>query len=346
MQVPGDRLGKLGACGGPLLGLAYPRDELRVIARVGQALVGDEVRDPGGDKALQFRTGNAAHRVDDRAFGGGRLMSRRRRCQLGERGRERVRVSDVLPSPPEGLEVLPHLRPVELDRLLNGTRWQRERAGLECHPGQERVGELVAAEQRYRQLARIDENRVCRPRRFPDPRGYGAGVREPRGGVRHHGPGRDLRRGHHGDGAAGSGHGEVPGVGGDQEVTAKVEVALPCGCLVALPGGGRADLDVGDDRAALLGQPGLVEGPDLTAREHARSSKDLGERDHASAAHAGDPRRVRRGSRAGETGGLGKIAGPQSGGDSTAALPRPRVRHDRQKRRAVTGQAGVVLVAR
>ena len=70
-------------------------------------------------------------------------------------------------------------------------------------------------------------------------------------------------------------HGQVPGVRGDQQITAEVEVTLPRRGLVALLDLACTDLDVGDDRAPLLGESGLIERANLTARDPAGRAQDL-----------------------------------------------------------------------
>ena len=208
--------------------------------------------------------------------------------------RERGRIGHALPTAPERLHVRLHLDTVQLDRLLDRPGGQRQGPGLERHPGQQHVRELVGAEQGDRQPSSIDENGLRAPGGAPDPVGGRIDIRERHRLVHDHLAGRHLRGRHHGNRGLRVRHGQVLGVRGHQQVTAEVEVALPRRGFVALLDLPRADLHVGDDRATLLGESGLIERTNLPARDPARGAQDLRQGHDSAAAHAGDTRGVRR----------------------------------------------------
>ena len=76
------------------------------------------------------------------------------------------------------------------------------------------------------------------------------------------------------------------GLGGDQQVGAEVEVALALGRPARRLERRAADLDVGDDRAALLREAGLVEPAHVAPGHEPGGGEDLGHRRHPGAADA------------------------------------------------------------
>jgi hypothetical protein len=91
------------------------------------------------------------------------------------------------------------------------------------------------------------------------------GRREHDVAIGHHLAGRRLRGRHHRDRARRMAFVEVLRVGGVEDVEAKIQIRAAVGNLVRSVERRVGDLDVGDHRAALLRQAGLVETDDMLA---------------------------------------------------------------------------------
>src|SRR5207253_9212360 len=101
-----------------------------------------------------------------------------------------------------------------------------------------------------------------------------------------------------------------------------------------------ADLQVGDDGAALLGEPGLVEAAHVLASGQGGGAEELVHGDDAGPA---DAQHTDRGLRRDPERGVGQGALDRE--DPALLLPRPAERRDGQERRAVAAETRVVLVA-
>ena len=129
--------------------------------------------------------------------------------------------------------------------------------------------------------AGVDDHAGVRPGPLGDALQHRVGVGERDRRVDDHRPGRHLRRRDRRDRAPRRGRGEVRGLGGDEQVGAEVEVALAVGRPARGLEPRPADLDVGDDRAALLREAGLVEPAHVAPGDEPGGREDLGHRRHA-----------------------------------------------------------------
>jgi hypothetical protein len=136
---------------------------------------------------------------------------------------------------------------------------ERDEPALPGRPQDDRVGRHVVAEQRLGHLLGVEVDVQLAPGPRLQRADRRADLGDVRGRVEHHGTGRDQARGDHGDGPVTVGGAQVLGVGGADQVQREVGVHAGRTGLCRTVAVTLEDQDVGDDRAALLGQTGLVE---------------------------------------------------------------------------------------
>ncbi len=288
-EVPRHRLRQPGAARHLLdLRLGHPLHHLHVPARVGQILVRDQLGHAPLEKAPQL--GARRRRLDRVDQGAGVPLQRdRRHLAAGGGADRRLHALDIHhrhAPPAESEEVHLHRDAVEADRALDARRRDRERARLVGRPQHERIGRHVVVEEPFRHGLGIEIDVVILASDAVDIEQGAAQLGEVHGGVHHHLPGGDLTGGDDGDGASRLRLVEVIGIGGDEEVEAQVEVGPARGHLVGGHQRPRGHLEVGDDGAALLAEPGLVEPAHVPAVQQRRGAEDLAHRHHAGAADA------------------------------------------------------------
>jgi hypothetical protein len=238
---------------------------------------------------------------------------------------------------PERLEIGGDRDPVEGDGLLDGVHAQRERAALVSGAHHDHVGVLLVVEPLpcdgpRVQVAGVGGGGV---HRGPDRRLLGELDR----GVGHHGAGRDLGDRDDRDRPVRVGGHQVAAVARDQGVATQVQVASACAELAGQLRRGAGHRQVRHDGAALLRQPGLVQGAYLTAVDSRRRGQHLGHGHDPGAADPGNPHPELLGANGRYRG--GQVGGVQRGGQR----PPPRRRDHGDERGTVTLQAGVVRVA-
>ena len=265
VQVLRDGPGKRLAAGDGGLAGPHALDEAGVLVRAGLVLERGQFPDAQREHVREVPLGRA--RV---CLGGGggrcRFVQRPARAERPDVGVDGHAVE------PDGV----------LDRLGAG----RQRARLVGGAHQDHVGVLLIAEQVGGQRRRVEEAGRAHLRldRGRDPAGRGEVLAD----VHHHLPGWYLGGGDHGHRPVLAHGAQLGPVGGDEGVTAEVQVAFAVAELGGSLGRPGADAQVGHDRAALLRQAGLVEGAHLAPVGGEGGAEDLRDGHHAGAADAGD----------------------------------------------------------
>jgi hypothetical protein len=164
-----------------------------------------------------------------------------------------------VPAVPERGEVGRHRDGVEPDGPLDRGGRDRQRAALVRRANHDHVGVLLVPQVLQGQGRGVDETRV--PGRLPENRPDLLLARVAGGHRDHHAAGRDFGQGDHRDGFAGVGDLQVGRIRRDQRITPQVQIAFSNAQLRRARLLAAGDRQVGDDGAALLGQPGLVQRP-------------------------------------------------------------------------------------
>jgi hypothetical protein len=199
---------------------------------------------------------------------------------------------------------------------------------------------LVPAEERRRHVAGVEQDAVGADA-IAKARGEGIEVGEGRARVGHHRAGGDFRGGHDCPGSGRISDGEICRCRGHEQVGAQVEVGLARAENIAALDRFRAEAQVGDDRATLLGEAELVEAAHVEAGIRGRDGEHLrrGDDPRAADAHEADvDGSVGPGGR-----GVGQVRRRQGRRSSAGALR--LARDDLDERRAVAVEAREVLVA-
>jgi hypothetical protein len=177
---------------------------------------------------------------------------------------------------------------VEFDRAHDRFERQRHQSLLPGIAKHEQVGGDCVADQRGRQLRGIHQQRLLAGERGAH-RGDDVGGGEFHVGARGEGAWHRLVGVEHDAGAVGADLRQRPVVVDHDHVAAEHEVGFTGGDAHRVDVGRRfGDADMGGDRAAFLRQPGLVEHAGTAPFQMPGHAQQRANRDHASAADAGD----------------------------------------------------------
>ncbi len=207
---------------------------------------------------------------------------------LGDLGLHEGEIEHRHAAPAERRQALLDTHARGLDGRLDRLGLERDGARLVGHTDHEIVGGHGVAKQPFGQCLTVQIDVVGGTGHLVDARGEVGHDREHGLAVLDHQTGRRLRGGDHRDGAIGQTFVQVLGVGRVQDVEAQVQIGAAVGDLVVARVERVGDLDVGNHRAALLRQAGLVQTHHMLAFQPRGVGQRGHHRDRAGAANTHD----------------------------------------------------------